>query len=1267
VTVPAEPFVPTGPLPTGRTLLEASAGTGKTYTITSLVLRLVAEEDVSVTRLLVVTFTRAATAELRDRVRTRLAAGLAAVERAVADPDAEILTGDEVVDHVVAEGRRGGEAELLRRARALRSAREEFDDATISTIHGFCQQALARAGLDVDVDLEAELTEDLTDLFEEVVDDFMVRELRDADEELIAYLSSNGVTRDDLFHIARRVEAEPDLRRHPGIDPDATLVDVWRTSIEDCRRRWRQGCAEVGAWLDEHREAGGLKGYKYNATKVEPHLAALTAWCEQPLPPLGDLSEIDKSLAYFSESTMAKNLVDDVPLAPPPPAVEAVRELAGCASRPATSLRLRFARHAVDEVARRKRRRGVLSFSDLLLALQRALEDPETSDGLVATIRSQFDAALIDEFQDTDPVQWSVFDRVFPPGDRLLLIGDPKQAIYAFRGADIATYLDAADTVEQRWTLPRNFRSDQRYLDALNQLLGRPDAFGTGDIDYVEVAAPEHHQQDRLAFPDGPRPTLELRHVPREVADPGPGSLKTITKGWAGRWLPRHVASEIVEFLDAGATLETDAGPRPVEPADVAVLTRTNRQADLVQRALRDVGVPAVVGTEHSVFATPEAVAVQRVLDALVRVGAEREARAALATPLLGVTGDELVDLDAGGWDVWLERLERWASAWRHGGVAAALRGLLAETRAFPRLLARSRGERAITNVRHLVELLHGVESARRLGPTGLAAWLREQRHHETADTPRGVELRLESDADAVQVLTVHRAKGLQYPVVWCPWLWEGNLVAQSEMRTLRFHDPADHALALDLDLARKVDPKAFHLAVAARERWEEGLRLAYVALTRAEHRCVVHTGAFGSSGPSALGHLLHGRGLGEGPDGRPQLPDDPTAVPDEQLREDLSALASDAIGVGEVPASPTTPRWRPDAPDLPDLEPRTFDRRVDRAWQRSSFSRLVRDEDAEPGSPRAEGRDHDELLDADAAPEATATLELEDGDDAARWEQEVPLAQIARGADAGLLLHGVLEHLDFTRADEPKVVEDLISELLPRAGLPGPVDVASMAKGIRAAVATPLGPGVGDAALADLGTGDRLDELDFDLPIAGGYRADGRELRLARLADVLADHAVDDPTLAQAAARLRARPSWPVRGFLTGSIDLVARIGGRVVVVDYKSNWLGDRGDRAAGIPDRSRVAHYHPARLGPEMVSHDYLLQAHLYLVAVHRYLRWRLGDAYDYDRHVGGMLYLFLRGMVGPNTPRDANGTPAGVHARRPDRSLVEDLDAVLRGER
>jgi exodeoxyribonuclease V beta subunit len=1267
---PIEAFDPTGPLRPGRLLLEASAGTGKTHTITSLVIRLVAEQRLPIEQLLVVTFTRAATAELRDRVRGRLGEAALSLERALAHPG-ELPEGiDEVVEHLIRDAREVGGDELARRHRALCRAREGFDDATISTIHGFCQQALRQAGLDTDVDLDAELVEDLSDLLEEIVDDFLVRETRHADDGIVAHLRRHRVGRGDLFDLARHIEAEPDLRLHPDLADDLGYEDVWRDAVEECRSRWRAGCDEVLGWIEAHRQAGGFTGVKYGDGRARREIGTVTAWCDEPVPPLGELGDVAKSLEYLTERGMRRNLVADVPLAPPPPAVEAVRTLVDRAGRPATAARLRFARHVRDEVARRKRQRGVLSFADLLRALDEALAAPETRDALRATIRGRFAAALIDEFQDTDPVQWRVFDTVFGPDSWLYLIGDPKQAIYAFRGADVATYLRAATQVDEHATLPTNWRSDQRYLDALGALLDRPDTFGTERIGYVEVAAPNHHRDDRLVFPDGPRAALQVRHVPRVLAngeDADPTAL--INKGWADRHLPRLVADDVVELLSSRATLRARSGPRALAAGDVAVLTRTNRQAVLVERALRDSGVPAVVATDQSVFATHEAVALQRILDALLFSATDREARAAVTTDLIGVDGSELATLDDAAWDRWLDRLQAWAGRWREHGVAAMLRSLQAEVQAPRRLLARPRGERALTNLRHLTELLHRAETTRRLGPSGLAAWLREQRHLERPD-PGDLELRLESDADAVQILTVHRAKGLQYPVVLCPWLWEGRLLHQSEERTLRFHDPADGELALDLDLARRVEPKRTHLGIAAREAWEESLRLLYVALTRAEHRCVVYTGAFVDSGPSPLGHVLHGRGFAPGPDGVPTPPSDPKDVDDATLVADLHAVATDALGVEVIERPGGRRRWERAPLPTADLDVRHFTRSLERDWRRTSFSALVRDDEVEPGSPQAEGRDLDER--SEEQPQAPASSPPSDG--AADLPQEAaaaelddrrgPLADFPRGPDAGTFLHEVLERLDFTRAGEPGVLEDLVDERLARAGLAG-VDRPTLRAGLRAALATPLGPLAGDLALEALPRAHRLDELSFDLPLAGGYGDEGFPLTLGRVAEVLADHAGGDAVLARAAERLRARPALGVRGFLTGSIDLVARVGERHLVVDYKSNWLGER--LRGTEPDVSTVAHYHPTRLADAMVGHDYLLQALLYLVALHRFLGWRLGAAYDYERHVAGFAYLFLRGMIGPDTPRDADGTPHGVFGSRPALSLVEDLDAVLRGER
>ena len=1328
------PFVATDPLPDGTALLEASAGTGKTHTITSLVLRLVAEHGVALDRILVVTFTRAAAAELRERVWTRLSAAVDVFERehgarssaapGGTTPDlAEVTRDDDIVGYLLADARVLGTSAVADRLVRLRTARERFDDATIDTIHGFCQRTLRSAAPDVDLDLGVELTEDLGPLLDELVTDHLIATLRHADPAWYRLLVANKVSRARLLHIARRLEQEPHLHLHPD-GPDVTdPTVVWDELCRRFRVAWR---ASGGPLHDEVADLIVAKAFSGSARpfnrKAWPETCELLdAWCDSATPPLGELGEVEKRIPHVGRAYLSRRLKDPVDL----PGgyddlLDAADALCNAPLTLATAYLVDFARRARTEIPRRKAARGLLSFSDLLAALDRALHtDAPSREAVRGGIRQRFDVALIDEFQDTDPVQWRIFDTVFGSGAaevgdgavRLHLIGDPKQAIYGFRGGDVRTYLAAAATVpmEHRATLATNYRSDQRYLDALEVVFGRngfdDGVFGTPGIDHVPVQASADHRDDRLRTVDGsPLPALELRYLaPSLTSDEGgpdrgdePPADAPISRGWARTHVPRLVAHEIAQTLEQAAELEVGGVWRRLVPEDLAVLTRTNDQARRVQAALQEAGIPAVVGSDHRVVDTAEALAVQRLLEALLAPGDERLVRAACAGPLIGRTAAELDDPDDATWDRWLEQLDGWARTWRRAGIAVALREVLAATAAARRLVARPRGERILTNVLHLGELLHRAETRARLGPEGLTAWLREQRHGG-GDAGDDLELRLESDADAVTIVTVHRSKGLQYPVVWCPYLWDGadhvgSLVRNDDRDVLRVHDAG--ALHLDLDLDR-AGPKAARLDAAARERWEENLRFLYVALTRAKHRCVVVAGPFKGVGASALHRVLHAApfepaGSGKGPADPP-----PERYPDLRAGlDDLAGLAPDALAVTDV--APLTGRtvWKPPQHGSTlALQVRVFGRRIDRSWQRTSFSRLTSGAPHGDGSPTDDGLDHDQSVldvrdplgsdgDVDAGGSAVLSIGRGAGPLAATTAAglttlppvdaadgpEVPLAGFPRGADPGTFLHHVLEQLDFEVVDDRDAIDAVVASRLDRAGLAG-VDRSALLDGLQAVLRTPLGVSLPSAStcLADLARHHRADELEFDLPIAGGYVPTGDALTLGRLAEVFEAHAsASAAPLAAFAARLRARADDPpARGFLTGSIDLVARIDDRYLVIDYKSNWLGERVGGPEG-PWRSTVGHYHPARLAAEMVSHDYVLQYHLYLVALHRLLRWRLGDRYDYDRDVAGAAYLFLRGMVGAEVPRDDHGTPHGVYLDRPSRALIDDLDALMRGE-
>ncbi len=769
---------------------------------------------------------------------------------------------------------------------------------------------------------------------------------------------------------------------------------------------------------------------------------------------------------------------------------------------------------------------------------------------------------------------------------------------------------------------------------------------GTQDIEYVAVSAPDVHQADRLRWPQGPS-ALRLTQIMRE------GDEYARRKDWTNRHVPRQVAADVVRFLTSGAEIQDDDGSwRAVQPRDVAVLTRTNAQAQAVQEALQAAGVHAVATGGGSVFDSAEAVTLQRVLDGLLHPHRERDAKAAVITPLFGVDATTLVTMDEREWERRLEQLATWSQIWREHGVAEAMRRIL-DDGGRARLLTLRAGERRLTNLLHLLELLHDAERRGRLGPTALAAWLRDRRHDPRKDRD-ATELRLESDEDAATIVTIHRAKGLEYPVVWCPYLWEQSSLFDSELPSLRFHDPADEdRLTLDLHVKHDRPPKDAHKAQAKQETWQERLRLLYVALTRAEHHCTVYFGALTGYGKSPLGHVLHGlAGVTD-----KYLPSDAELA---GRVADLAASADGRITVATADLPDEVPGYPPPASQDGELAARERTQSLDRVWGRTSFSALA------SGDHPAVTSEATDLRDVDAGTEHEPPMDT--GGDADQQEPDVPLAAFPRGAAAGIFLHEVLERFDFTRADEPGELETLVADQLRRHRFVGQ-DAGAVADGLRAALHTPLGGLAGDVPLAEVAYSHRLNELRFDLPLLGGDAAGrGRSVDVRRLAAVFDHHADGLPILADAAQAMRRLDRHAVRGFLTGSIDLVFRrsVGGRprYFVADYKSNWHGDRGAEPGS--DRSTVSHYRPDVLGEAMVAHHYLLQAHLYLVALHRFLRWRLGGGYRYERDVGGVLYLFLRGMVGPATPATADGGRHGVYAWRPPAALVEDLDRLLGGE-
>ncbi len=1255
------------PLERGVTLIEASAGTGKTFGITNLVVRLVAEAGVPIERILVVTYTRAATAELEDRTRSRLVLAIAALEGEAApdDPVFALLHARGVEDPAVRA------VQLRRLSRAV----ESFDLALISTIHGFCQRMLQQNAFESRVAFDLELAPDTDRLVEEIVDDVLVRTFYAAEPERVAFLRQRcGFTREGLLGLARKGLSDPDTQVIPaadGVDPAG-----WETILEDFQRRWPSLGDDVVAFI-EGGGGGALKPKQrtYTAPKVRAWADAIGAWAggsPRWFDPQPDV------IAWLSPASSSAQLADpDVPMSHP--AIDAVEQLGRFVDGVASCLRAAFVRdvRAAFEVA--KARLRVQTYQDLLRGLASRLRptaDPADRAALAAAIGGAFDAALIDEFQDTDAEQWTLFSTCFGNGaHHLYLIGDPKQAIYGFRGANVHVYAEAARSAARRqFTMVTNWRSDERLLDALNTVMNREALFGPGaSFNYLPVAPPtERLGRDGLSSPlpwtDSASSPLQLRWIDASLV--GSDGSAPLGKTAVAAALPARVAEDVVELLSAGWTVPVGDAVRPLAPGDVAILVRKGIQATAVQAALTSVGVPSVLTGAMSVLASEEALAVQYWLEALTTSSGGAFTRVAASTALFGWTAERLLAIEAkeplavADWERWLGGLARWRERIGGAGFMRAFGSALDDEDVLSRLLALADGERRVTNLLHVAELLNAAETEERLGVGALLAWLKRRRGDEDLDADVA-ELRLDRDADAVKVLTMHKAKGLEFPVVFVPYLWDGALLRGADLPALLVSREAEPTLrVLDVHVDASCPPKSDNVARAAREAQEEGIRLAYVALTRARHRTVVYTGAIKDFGTSPLASVVHGSGPDRLTSGAVRAGAGP-----EGLLQDLLTLAreSDRDGEPGVAVSIAGPLMGLTT-SLPEATPPTLDVRrfgrgpLDPHWRRHSYTSVVRaagHAGSEVIESRLEGFDDDGLAD-----------EFYGGGRRALAEAEVPLAVFPGGADAGTLLHAVFEGLDFELA-HPRVPSDeatvgvsaVVSDALSAHGFAAARWTEPLTLGFLDVLRTPLGGPLTELRLCDVPRSARLDELRFDLPLAGGsaHARQGEFEEPVRGTDLaLALRLASPGTLpSDWLASLERLEGLYLAGFLTGSIDLVFHAGEgerRWFVVDYKSNKLHTRGACVSSAFGQDGML--------AELTRHDYFLQYHLYLVALHRFLRWRLGAAYDYDRDVGGVYYLFFRGMLGAGSPRDGD-LVRGSFFDRPTKEVIEALDRAFVG--
>ncbi|MGR4066929.1 exodeoxyribonuclease V subunit beta [Billgrantia sp. C5P2] len=1268
----------------GSRLIEASAGTGKTFTIALLYVRLVLgarsesddaafERPLTPPEILVVTFTNAATQELRERIRARLveAADVFLTEAAPkADqgapgagrrggpipgmesvapkdgftapprrPDAgSAPTADSQADPLlIALRNEYAPATWPACARRLQLAAEWMDEAAVSTIHSWCYRMLREHAFDSGSLFSLDLENDQTELELEVVRDYWRSFYYPLNTDELASVVRHWSTPEQLHQAVRGLMPEAEALNKGAPPPAETVANAQRETAErlaQLKAPWPAWVDECEALFEEAAQQKAFKGQSFNAKSRANWLGALREWCqgEATWPGL-----TDAAWKRLTPQGMADIwLKGEPPNHPALAALEALQEELHALPDPYADLLTHAVHWCRARLDREQERRAEMGPNELLTHLDRALTGPNR-EALGAQIRRQFPVALVDEFQDTDPVQYRIFDCVYrirenSPETGVFLIGDPKQAIYAFRGADIYTYLRARrDTQGRHVTLGTNFRSSSEMVEAVNRCFEFAEAHPPGaflfnspegnPVPFNAVGA--KGRKDSLTRQGQPLPAMTLWQL--ESDEP---LSKTAYHGV----MAERCASYMVELLNEGqrgqAGFQEGERLQPLKPSDMAVLVNGLGEARAIRQALARRGVKSVyLSDKDKVFASP--VATQ--LDAWLRACAEPEddrlLRTALATSVLGLdiaTLDRLNE-DELAWESRVLQFRDYHRLWQRQGVLPLVRKIIHDFDVATRLLAwgpASDGERALTDLLHLGELLQHA-SQELDGEHALIRFLAESIAHPEGqgDTHK---LRLESDADLVQVITIHKSKGLEYPLVFLPFICSHRPTKKDDS-PLRWHD-AEGRLRISLEADEET------LATVDRERLGEDLRKLYVALTRARHATWLGMAPLKGDEGSAIGQLLANGDL-LGPTG---------------FSEALKRLKGDCAAIEIAPAPPAHAQIVSQT-ERDDIlgEARTPTRPAREHWWIASYSALrlsgemvsapVR-ADLPPTPHGSEAQRSGSLPEPATAMEATALEVIEEPHDSGQSEPLPSLHRFPRGPGPGTFLHGILEWAGehgFARvAREPAMREETLARRCQVRGWQPWLNTLHAWFGTLLAAPLPLPNGAGSLTLETL-TSYQV-EMEFWFA--------SRQVDTRQLDALVSAYTLPNPDDRPGTSLPRpALDADTLNGMLKGFIDLVFEHEGRYYVADWKSNHLG---------PDDSA---YSPEAMRQAVAEKRYDLQYALYLLALHRLLKARL-PGYDYDRHIGGSLTVFLRG---------ANAESRGVHAERPPRELIEAMDALFQG--
>jgi len=1112
---------------TGSNLIEASAGTGKTYSIAILLLRMLLEEKLAIGELLMVTFTKAAVAELQERVRLFVRKAYQASNGG--DP------GDEVIAALVRRASEHGGAEAVRSR--MREAVLLLDETSVMTIHSFCQQTLSEFAFETGQLFGAETLKDQQLLTGDAVNRFWRRNVAVIRLDLLEQLIGTGLSRDNITQVvASFLSGKTYISYEPGGDYTFTAAD------------------QAAAWDELSPLLAAVEACRANLrAHLRDNLGALTAATQQNryaskafLPLITDRDAfidlvIEKRTTGYVQQLYAAML----------PGCDQLLELKGAIHDHAMQVISHLYHMAISQVSREleayKQRHSLLSFDDMIAQLHLAVGKDE-SGRLRTALQQKYKAVFIDEFQDTDKLQFEIFDYLFGRDCRLFYIGDPKQSIYAFRKADIFTYFKAALGVDRAYSMDTNYRSAPALIAAMNQFfLPEPgfDTFAFGDVDegitYIPVQAPAGLTEMGLYKGSS-------ACVPMIFYEGG-------NKAEVGN----IAAKQILDLLsDPGYSLRKTGTSTPVMPSDIGVLVRQGSEGRLMKELLGKLGIPAVTVDDARVLDSSEARSVLHLLNAFEEVNRAAINKALLA-PFMGIDREALLRLDG---DALQALFIAYGLLWEEQGIYVALTRFWAEHGVRARLMndRENGGERVMTNLVQLTELLHKVQTSKQLVNIELINWLRRAVEGMPVEGDE-YEQRVESDEQAVKIVTIHKSKGLEYPIVVAPFL-DIKSSDNREFCSFRDADREEYLFARTEELTQAQE------AAYQAQQEQENRRLLYVAVTRAAYQVFIMKNTSTRLGETSLKPFYEALKAGGSSDHIRFA--DPAEIPDRQTYQ-----------AGR--------RWEPLVP----LRPAAFSL-SDLSWRRLSYTFLAYHQ---PYLARVEGGAASDSYD------------------------DFVFRALSRGPLTGNFLHYIFERIDFTAEwGWQALIAQAVTRFIP--GMP-PEHQALMLDLIRHTIGAEIKIGDDLVRLSAVAQGQKISEFEFDFPVAEFNR-----------------NALND--LASEQRLILTAGSDALSGMMNGKMDLFFESGGRYYILDWKSNFLGDR------------LEHYDPASLMLAMNENNYHLQYQIYTLALKKYLEIRL-PGFSYEQHFGGVIYLFFRGL--------RSGSRSGVYTCRPDPVQIARLEAVF----